>query len=213
MMNLFCLRLAENLGNLFQDEGEAWRVEDVDEFQYPMFVVSGENPEPIAFLSGYLAWLNIEPETLKASLNYANIVQHLTEIARLSDDACLVLAYFPPKVEVYMPYLREEDRFPLIDGHARIVLDEPGGVLRVETDPEISFEKVLDNRRNMADVILEAGRDIGYQTLDLWTAFDEAAGTGEMLYYTYDTHWNQTGHQLAGQALAQFIQENCLVSG
>ncbi|MGB1285700.1 MAG: alginate O-acetyltransferase AlgX-related protein, partial [Aggregatilineales bacterium] len=98
---------------------------------------------------------------------------------------------------------------PLIDGHAEIVLDAPGGLLRQQTDPDISFEKVLENRRNTAAVILEAGYTAGYQTVDLWNAFDAAASEGEILYYTYDTHWNQAGHDLAGAQIAQFIESNC----
>ncbi|MGB1285699.1 MAG: SGNH/GDSL hydrolase family protein, partial [Aggregatilineales bacterium] len=99
--------LAENLENIFADD-DPWRVDGVDDFQYPMFINSGETPQPIAFLNGYLAWMNIEEAALRDSSNYERIVQHLTSISNSADEnTCLILAYFPPKVEVYMPYLRD----------------------------------------------------------------------------------------------------------
>lgn len=189
---------------------EPWKVDDSGPFQYPMMVQAGGQSHPVAFLNGYVSWLNIEQQVILDSANFRTTMEHLESIASDAPDACLVLAYFPSKAEVYMPYLAEAgDRFALIDGQAEIVLTEPDGILQTRTDPDISFEKVLDNRRNTATVLAEAAARAGYQVIDLWYAFDEAAADGEMLYYTYDTHLNQAGNDLAARVIADFLQSNC----
>jgi hypothetical protein len=42
--------------------------------------------------------------------------------------------------------------------------------------------------------------------IDLLPAFEEAVARGDLLYYPYDTHWNQAGHNLAAQVIAEALR-------
>ena len=62
---------------------------------------------------------------------------------------------------------------------------------------------------NTGNVFTELAGSLGYGTLNLQTVFDEHAANGEMLYYSYDTHWNQAGQNLAGETIAEFVLNAC----
>ncbi len=44
--------------------------------------------------------------------------------------------------------------------------------------------------------------------LDLAPTFAEHAAQGEQLYFRFDAHWNETGHELAAQTIRQYLAEN-----
>jgi len=43
--------------------------------------------------------------------------------------------------------------------------------------------------------------------LDLTPHFRAEAASGAELYYPFDTHWNQNGHNLAAQAIANKMSD------
>lgn len=48
----------------------------------------------------------------------------------------------------------------------------------------------------------------GVRFLDLTPAFAKHAAQGEQLYYRFDAHWNEAGHELAAQTIRQYLAEN-----
>ena len=173
---------------------------------YPIYLPNGE---PIALMGTYVSWMNAAEDQLRGSENYRVIEANLQSIIdSASDDTCLVFAYFPSKPEVYLPYINDED-YPRILNRQKIVLINSDGTLHIVEDETINFERSLAWRLNTGNVFTELATSLGYKTINLQTTFDQHAADGEMLYYTYDTHWNQAGQTLAGETIADFVETNC----
>lgn len=174
-------------------------------YRYPVYL---QNAEPIAFLSTYISWLNLTDDALLASLNYQNIEQSLSDIQAAAGDACLVFAYLPSKPEVYLPYVQEQYIPQIIEGQQHVLINSDG-TLHILDDPDISIEKLLEHRHNLPNALAHLSQEYGFQFINLWEGFDEAAANGESLYYAYDTHWNQAGQSLAGELIAEFVRNSC----
>lgn len=176
-------------------------------YRYPAYL---ENGEPIAFLSTYISWMNITEETLLQSSNYQGIALSLERIRAAAPDACLVLAYLPSKPEVYLPYVQAEAYPRIVEGQQHVLINSDSS-LHILDDPEISIEKLLEHRHSLPNAMGNLADEQGFHFINLWQGFDEAAANGAMLYYTYDTHWNQAGQNLAGELVADFVGANCTV--
>lgn len=177
-----------------------------DEVIYPIYLADGT---PITFLSTYISWMNAAEDQLTGSVNYRNISDGLTQIRdSAAEDTCLVFVYFPSKPEVYFPYLNDADYPALLEGQKTVLINSDG-TLHIVEDFNINLERVMDWRLNTGNVMTGLADSLGYQTLNLHTVFDEHAANEEMLYYTYDTHWNQAGQILAGETIADFVLDNC----
>lgn len=173
---------------------------------YPIYLDDGT---PITFLSTYISWMNTDQDQLLGSVNYATVGNSLAQIQQAAeDDTCLVFVYFPSKSEVYFPYLNEADYPAILDGQKQVLINSDG-TLHIVEDFDISVENVLNRYRNTSIIFTELANSLGYQTLNLQPVFDDHASDGEMLYYTYDTHWNQAGQTLAGETIAEFVLESC----
>lgn len=176
------------------------------EIIYPIYL---DNGTPITFLSTYISWMNTDQDQLLGSVNYATIENSLSEIQQSADeDTCLVFVYFPSKAEVYFPYLNDADYPSILEGQKQVLINSDG-TLHIVEDFDISVERVLNRYRNTGIVFTELADSLGYHSLNLQPVFDEYASNGEVLYYTYDTHWNQAGQTLAGETIAEFVLDNC----
>lgn len=173
--------------------------------RYPMQVELSGGSEDIAFLEGYV-WANTGTvETYAESVNLDLTARSWRQIAKQAPDACIVLAYFPVKSHVYLPYLSEAGRARLIEKAELTVLND-NGELTHRQEP-LSFEAVLAARGSQRDAVLARAEAEGLATLDLTPVLQSAAEDGEMVYYTYDTHWNQRGHDLVGEAIGHAITD------
>jgi hypothetical protein len=65
-----------------------------------------------------------------------------------------------------------------------------------------------DQAHLLADFAAE--QNINY--LDLTSHFQEEAAAGVELYYPFDTHWNQGGHDLAARTIGMYIEDKLAVS-
>lgn len=178
---------------------------EVKDPRYPMQVNLAGELQPIAFFEWYVWNLNIEPEALENSQNLAFTVESLRAMRALAPESCLVMAYLPSKPHVYVPYLTPESQVKLMQ-QAHRNLAEAGEALRTESATDITFEELSANLGNIRDVIRERAEQEGFVFFDLTPILQEAAARGEMVYYVYDTHLNQRGHDLVGEAVAQFLQ-------
>ena len=112
------------------------------------------------------------------------------------------------KAEVYFPYLNDADYPAILEGQKQVLINSDG-TLHIVEDFDISVEHVLNRYQNTSIIFTELADSLGYETLNLQSVFDEHASNGEILYYTYDTHWNQAGQTLAGETIAEFVLGNC----
>lgn len=165
---------------------------------------------PVAFLTTYMSWMNTDADQLLGSVNYRVIQANLETIRDSADpDTCLVFVYFPSKSEVYFPYIATEDYARILEGQKNALINSDGTLHLVE-DFNISVERVMNNHLNTGNIMTDLAQSLGYHALNLQIAFDQAAAQEEMLYYAYDTHWNQSGQDLAGETIASYVQAHCM---
>jgi len=173
---------------------------------YPVYLA---NDVPLTFLSTYISWMNVTEATIVQSVNYQVIAETLSNIQQsASGETCLIFAYLPSKPEVYFPYLNVDDYPAILEGQKHVLLNSDG-TLHIVEDFDISVEKVIENRFSTGNALTTLADDLGYNAINLHSVFDEQAADGEMLYYTYDTHWNQSGQTLAGETLAEYVNNTC----
>ncbi|NJL96109.1 MAG: hypothetical protein HC915_21455, partial [Anaerolineae bacterium] len=70
----------------------------------------------------------------------------------------------------------------------------------------VAFEALMARMGNLREATRTMVEGLGAVFIDLTPAFQEAALRGERLFYKYDTHWNQAGHDLAGQVVAEALR-------
>lgn len=210
----FILPAIARLDALGEDESESqpWVPDSDGPYRYPIQVDLNGTIHDIVFFDGYLWFLNMFPDDFLNSINYERIEQSLDRIVELADeDACVLLTYFPSKPQVYLPFVVDEDSGIFRgDDATRQVVPQQGRALRHVDDPDVDYEKLLQRRSVASTVVGDLANRKGIHYLDLTPTFVNAAADGAVLYYTYDTHWNQAGHDLAGQTIAEYISAgNC----
>ncbi len=186
---------------------EPWNT-DLENYQYPVNLNLQGELVPVAFLNSYVSWLNITQEDLRHSTNIELIRQSWRTIHELGgENSCVIIAYFPSKPQIYLPYVVEEDRSRINVGQEQRVAEANTEIETADIEP--SYETLLERIPNTQTVLAEVAEAENMLFLDLTPAFANAAANGEMLYPSYDTHWNQAGHDLAGSEISQFIEQNC----
>lgn len=173
--------------------------------RYPMQVDLPGGTQDIAFLEGYV-WANTgSVETYAESDNLDITARSWRRIREHAPDACVVLAYFPVKSHIYLPYLSESGRTRLIEKAELTLLNDRGEL--TQRQEALTFDAVLAARGNQRDAVLARAEAEGLAVLDLTPVLQGAAAAGEMVYYTYDTHWNQRGHDLVGGAIGRALAD------
>jgi hypothetical protein len=127
--------------------------------------------------------------------------------AAVPDDTCLVIAFFPSKPQIYLPYLEPGDYGNIVDGQVRRAIFEPGQRIFKDNSLTLTYEDLISRLDNTRTVLRDEAEALGIPFVDLSPTFEEAAANGELLYYRYDTHWNQAGHDLAGAVIADFLAD------
>jgi len=176
-------------------------------YRYPIEVTVGGTDLGMAFFSYYISWLSVNSEAIESSQNYRLVGESILKMRELSEseEARFLLVYVPSKEHVYLPYLNDADLLePVFTDVPTLELDG-AGFLQFTSEsatPELTRQHMDDQVNLWAD--FAAGQNIFF--LDLTSTFQEEAGIGAELYYPFDTHWNQSGHDLAAQTIAQYIE-------
>jgi hypothetical protein len=66
---------------------------------------------------------------------------------------------------------------------------------------------VQQHSDDQARLIADFAAENQIRLLDLTPIFQEEAGKGVELYYPFDTHWNQLGHDLAAGSIDKYIEQ------
>ena len=176
-------------------------------YQYPI-VVGIDNAElEMAFLSYYISWLALDRWTIESSRNYLLVMETIQEVRDMAEvaGAGFLLVYVPSKPHVYLPFITESETLTRVFSGVPTVELDGSGYLQITTQtatPEMTFEHMGDQVLALTDFAAE--HDINL--LDLTPHFAAAAATGAELYYPFDTHWNQNGHDLATETIARYIE-------
>jgi hypothetical protein len=197
--------LIEDLTVRFDTSDKPWESTNT-EFQYPVTLQFNDTQIPMAFFNSYTSWLNITADDLRQSKNLEEIIQSWQQIQAVANpETCIVLAFLPSKAQIYLPFVVPEHQSRIVDSMVQRAIDEPGQTIsRHDVSP--TWDELMSRLDNVRTVIAETAIANGLRFVDVSPAFETAAANGEVLYYTYDTHWNQAGHNLAGAVIADFLE-------
>lgn len=176
-------------------------------YRYPLALYIGANFYELAFYDFYIWILNGERATYENSRNIAVFRDALRDIITASGDACVGLVYIPTKAHIYFQYTEPFGRRWILENGLLTGLNSKGWIDGGQAGA-VDFDALLGRMNNQRDVIAAVAAELGVHFIDLVPAFQGAAAQGQMLYLKYDTHWNQAGHELAGQQVAQALRSS-----
>ncbi|MFN8418489.1 MAG: GDSL-type esterase/lipase family protein [Anaerolineae bacterium] len=188
----------------FDPNARVWESDNKGPFQYPVTIEINGAKHDMVFFDTYISLLNATKETYQQSSNLDLFKKALADMQQSAGSNCFYFAYFPDKAHILMPYVAAADR-------PRVMLDlkqqtvGKAGEYMTEQPATQSYDEILARLDNQRDVIKQVVESTGIPFIDLLPAFTEATARGDILYYTYDTHWNQAGHDLAGRVIADYL--------
>jgi hypothetical protein len=186
-----------------------WQTDKSGPFQYPVRIKINGVIQELAFLDDHLSWLNGEYEAYARSKNLDELGKAWDVMTKAAPDMCLIIAYFPSAPHIYAPYVMPNDRPRVMSTLAEMRIGAPGAPLGSEKmSPGSTYDTVMRRLNNQRDAVAALAARKGIPFIDLTPVFQAAAGRGTILYYAYDTHWNQAGHDLAGQEIANFLVQH-----
>lgn len=187
-----------------------------DHYDYPAAVIIGANYYELVYLEDLLWWQVAPPEGFLGSETFNIVGDALDSIAAsANEDACKALIFVPSKEQIYYPFTHPSERDWLRE-NARATYTTSSNMIELRSQPiaaedEADFIASLGDQR---DAMRTLAAQRGWLFIDLLEPFSQRAAAGELLYYVYDGHWNQAGHDLAGQVIADFMRnaEGCPLS-
>lgn len=178
-------------------------------YNQPLPVIIGGSYYELAFVS-YYAWWQQTPQDALSSRNVDVVRDALNAFdAALPAETCRAIVFIPPKELVYARYVAEGDRQFVNAANQRIVLAESGALTFAPApveDEAAYFDSLYAHRDLIASLIADRA---GWRLIDLTPAFEAAAAQERLLYYPYDTHWNQAGHDLAAMVIGEVLAQGC----
>jgi hypothetical protein len=207
--------IVSRLGKYLLTQGaDAWRASGLanahaaiaPQYRYPISERINDTNLTMAFFPGYIAWLSVSREAIKSSNNYRLATEAILKMQGLTEaeGARFLFVYVPSKEHIYLPFLN--DAVPMVDVFSDVPKIELDGAENLQftnhkATPELTWQLMDDQEQLLTDFAAE--KDIAF--LDLTPDFKEEAGTGAELYYPFDTHWNQSGNNLAAQTIAKYV--------
>ena len=177
-------------------------------YRYPISVTIKDTDLEMVFFSYYVSWLSLSSEAIAASQNYRLVSETILQMKESSEatGAQFLLVYVPSKSHIYLPFLTDRELVASVFMDVpRLEVDDTGYIQFTDekATPELTRQHMDDQGHLLADFAGE--HEIHF--LNLTPTFQEEAGAGIQLYYTFDTHWNQHGHDLAAETISKYIQE------
>ncbi len=174
-----------------------------------MPVIIGGNYYELVILDNYLWWQLAPPQGFQASANYRIVGDTMDTMAQaVGPNTCLGFIFIPTKEQLYYQFVHPDARQwlrgvghrPELDSSDRLQLQEaPFGAAE-----EASFMEHLNDQHDAIQGLVAS--KARWHFIDLLPALQERVGQGELLYYPYDSHWNQAGHDLAAQVIADAMR-------
>ncbi len=179
-----------------------------EHYDFPMPVIIGGNYYDMAFLTYYLFRQLAPPEGFAASRTFQLFEEAVDEMTASAPDVCKALIFIPTKEQLYYPYIYPSERQYIRQNAYKPVLDT-SDLLQIEPAPLAEADEAdmiahLTDQRDAVKTLIES--KLGWYFIDLLPTFQAHVDAGELLYYPYDSHWNQAGHDLAAQVIADQIR-------
>lgn len=181
-----------------------------EHYDFPLPVIIGGNYYEMVFFPQYI-WAQLAPpEGFEASRTFEILGQQLDVMTHsVPPETCKALIFTPTKEHLYYRYIYETER-QWIRGVGQAPYIDAAGLLQwrdyaYSAEEEAALLAHLNDQRDAVAGLVAS--KAGWLFIDLLPAFEEAVGRGELLYYPYDTHWNQAGHNLAASVIAQAMQD------
>lgn len=195
------------------DAWEAGRRDSIEtavtpSYRYPITVTINNKDLEMAFFSYYVSWLSVRRDEIASSQNYRITTENILRAQELSEaaGARFLLVYVPSKEHVYLPYVTSTDILTRVFTDVPTIELDEAGFLQFKSQratPELVSQYMNEQSSQLAAFTAEY--DINY--LDLTPYFQNEAGTGAELYYPFDTHWNQSGHDLAAELINDYLKK------
>jgi hypothetical protein len=176
-------------------------------YPYPITLELNGQRHEVAFLDAYLSILNGALEAYSQSANLAAVEGYFKAMKAVLPGACFVVAYFPTAPHIYARHVIPEHRGRVLASIEEMYLTAPNSYL-LSRPNTLSYDEVLariDNQRTATTAVLAR---LGIPMIDLTPAFQAAAMQGQYVWYAYDTHWSDAGHQVAGAGIASWLRAN-----
>jgi len=160
---------------------------------YPVFAQT-DPVTPVAFFGQTLPLLRADKASLLQSDELRLARESIAEMASAleANAGRLILMYIPQKAELYWRYLDAATKEMIIDVESR-------------NRNLTGLEEIDDNLSAQRDAMREVADEIGIAFLDLTPPLAAAVADGEIPYFFADTHWNQLGHDIARNALLDYL--------
>lgn len=178
-------------------------------YRYPLPITINGETYQTGFYEFYIWFLNGDYEDYLASKNVRRLGEVLQSLDAKSGDACIGLVYMPSKEHIYFQYADADARRPILETSGMHTILRGDGWLEVvkeEDEPAVNLKDWMSRRTAQRDAVQAKVEELGYYFIDLTPAFEQHAAENPPYYFTYDTHWNQAGHELAGQTIADFLR-------
>jgi SGNH hydrolase-like domain, acetyltransferase AlgX len=180
----------------------------ISSYRYPIMITINHEELEMAFFSYYVSWLSVNREAIESSQDYLLARETILQVRELSEaaGAHFLLVYLPSKEHVYVPYLNDANTLALVFSDVPAIEPDKSGFLEFTSEratPELTLQHMDDQANLLADFAAENH----IRFLDLTPVFQEVAGAGAELYYPFDTHWNQLGHDLAARTIYKYMEE------
>lgn len=155
-------------------------------------------PTPLAFFDTMVSLLTVNENILSNTEAYKITQSAIIDIEESTKNAGgqFILMYIPQKAEIYWQYIDTEGRQQIISALPAIQWAE------LSQDAEADIDSNLLAQRNLLESIANQNN---FQFLDLTPFLIDAVDNGQLPYFFADTHWNQLGHDIVGQALRNFL--------
>ncbi len=186
------------LVRLFQFLSEAALPAVESACHYPL-IAHTEPPTPVVFFRKFLPQLRLKEEDLTESEQLQLTKTSISALASAlpASQRQLIIMYIPTKLEMYWQYLDDAAKAKFIDIETR--------------EHNVSGLKYLaPNLHVQRQVMRELADELGVSFLDLTTPLADAIRAGISPYFFADTHWNQQGHNIARNALLDFLDRSSL---
>lgn len=176
-------------------------------YQYPIALTINKNSLEMAFFSYYVSWLTIDGRIIESSKNFQLVKETIQETREISEavGACFLMVYIPSAPHVYLPYIQDTGTMASVFTDVPVIVLDEAGYLQFGNQRATS-EMAGQYMGDQADLLAGFTAENSINYLDLTPIFQGEAGKGVDLYYPYDTHWNQNGHDLAAQTISAYIE-------
>ena len=168
------------------------------ECHYPV-AAQTDPPTPVAFYRQFLPLLSRDKASLLQSEELRLARESIDEMRSALEASAgrLILMYIPQKAELYWRYLDAATKEMIIDVESR-------------NRNLTGLEMIDDNLSAQRDVMREIAGELDIAFLDLTPPLAAAIADGATPYFFADTHWNQDGHNIARNALLDFMNRSNL---